>query len=154
MPTVIRHIYDGKQDEVSNATGVDFTGKVSLTKQSFKDDSDINNITKRYERTGALPDMIKENPKYGDFSSVPTFQEALEIVSLAEEQFNALDAHIRIRFQNDPAQFLAFATDKRNMSEMVKMGLAVEVQPEPTPSPAASAVAPGKAPAEGATKLK
>jgi len=148
MPIKIRHLYDEQQDTVSQQTGISFKNSPSRTKQSFKDDSDINNITQRYERTGALPDLIQANPRYGDFSDVPTFQEALEVVNLAEAQFSALDAHIRFRFGNDPAQFLAFATNNANLDEMVKLGLAKAK--DPTPSPAAPAVAPGTAPSEGA----
>jgi phage internal scaffolding protein len=148
--TTIRHIYDGKQDEVSQLTGLDCSkdGK-GRTKQSAAAECDINQITKRYERTGVLPDLIKTNPQYGDFSAVPDYMEAMTIVSLAEEQFSALDAHVRARFGNDPANFLEFATNQANMGELVKMGLAVEKQPDPTPSPAAPAVAPG-APGKGA----
>jgi len=150
MATVIRSIYDGQQDIVSQASGLDCSKDKGRTKQSMKDECDINKITARYERTGALPDMIREDPQYGDFSDVPSFQEALHLVSLAETQFGALDARVRARFENDPAQFLAFATDPANLGEMVKLGLAVE-RPSPTPSPAASS-APGDPASGGAVK--
>lgn len=95
----------------------------SLTKQSDLKDCDINSIFKKYERTGQLPDLIVKNGRYGDFTSVPDYQEALNIIQTASEQFNALSVEIRNRFANDPAQFLAFATDSRNMDELEKMGL-------------------------------
>lgn len=128
----IRHRYDGKQDEVSEMSSLSCKGDPGKTKQAHRDECDINKITAKYERTGQLPDLIRSNPRYGDFTDVPTYQEALDRVILAGEQFNALDAHIRARFGNDPALFLEFATDKRNMKELVKMGLAVE-QPLPPP---------------------
>lgn len=112
---------------------LDCSVEPSRTLQSDADSADINNILKRYERTGLLPEMIKVDPRYGDFSEVPTYQEALEIVSRSHEQFTNLDAHIRARFSNDPAEFLAFATNPDNMKEMVKLGLAIEKQPEITP---------------------
>lgn len=150
----IRSIYDGLQDLVSDAGGVDCTNSPSLTKQSFKDDTDINNITAKYERTGALPDMIKENPRYGDFSEAPDYQAALDTVMHAQAQFDALDARIRARFGNDPAQFLEFATNRENIDEMVKLGLAVRL-PEPPPAepPQAAPGSPGtqsQAPGQGA----
>jgi len=80
-------------------------------------------IMKRYEKTGVLPNMILKNPVYGDFSSVPNYQEALNIVRIAQEQFNGLDASVRNRFDNDPAKFLDFATNPENVEQMAKMGL-------------------------------
>lgn len=137
----IRSIYDGKQDEVSEMSGLSCEGDPGETKQSAKDECDINKITARYERTGALPDLIRQDARYGDFSNVPDYMTALNVVNLANEQFGALDAHVRARFDNDPSKFLAFATDKRNIGDMVKLGLATA--PAPTPVDPAPAVAPG-----------
>lgn len=148
----IRHVYDGKQDEVSQKSGLDFKNDRGLTKQSQKDDADINVITRRYEKTGVLPDLIRAEPRYGDFTDVPSYQASLHIVAHAEEQFAALDAHTRARFQNDPAKFLEFATNPASLDEMVKMGLATAKVENPTPSPAEPApVAPG-APTNGGAK--
>lgn len=95
------------------------------TKQSFRDECDINNIMRKYNKTGLLPDMIKANPRYGDFSSVLTYQESLQVVFEAQKQFENLPANVRARFGNEPAHFLAFANDPQNVSEMVSMGLAI-----------------------------
>lgn len=106
----------------------------SKTKQSFKEECDINNILARYQTTGVLPDLILENPQYGDFSEVPDYHQALNLVSKAHEQFASLDAQVRSRFDNDPAKFLDFATNPQNTHEMVKMGLAVARPTETTSS--------------------
>jgi len=145
---VVRYDGDGLNDSISQSTGLNCKDP-SLTKQSEMDACDVNLILKRYERTGALPDMIKENPQWGDFSALPDFQEAQAIVIHATAQFEALDAHVRARFANDPAQFLAFATDKANLEEMRKLGLAKPALPDAPP-----AVAPGAAAAaaDGAPK--
>lgn len=105
------------------ASDISFEGDKGLTKQSDARDCDINLLFKRFERTGQLPDVIARNGSYGDFSEVPDYQEACNIVMRANDQFNMLDAHVRNRFDNDPAKFLAFATDPQNMEEMSKMGL-------------------------------
>lgn len=105
---------------------------VSLTKQSMKDECDINNVLKRYETTGVLPDYIKENPQYGDFSDVGTFQEAMDTINRSMEQFNMLSAKVRDRFANDPVKFLAFVNDAQNIDEMVSLGLATK-RPESAP---------------------
>jgi len=98
----------------------------SRTHQSFKDECDINNILNRYARTGVLPQMIKSNPRYGDFATVQSYQDACNVVLLAQEQFNALDANVRDRFNNDPSKFLAFCSDEKNKAEMISLGLAVD----------------------------
>lgn len=126
----IRSIYDGKQDEMSEMSGLSCEGDPGKTKQSEKDSCDINIITARYERTGALPDMIKKNPRYGDFSDVPTYQAALDTVLHAETQFQSLDAKIRARFRNDPAELLDFVADPSNKEEIIKLGLAIARPPE------------------------
>lgn len=96
----------------------------SRTKQSFKEECDINNVMKKFERTGILPDLIKSNPQYGDFSDPLDFQESSNIVAHANEQFAALSAKIRDRFGNSPQAFLEFATNPENEREMVRLGLA------------------------------
>lgn len=108
----------------------------SLTKQYFKEECDINNILKKFNATGQLPDMIKQNPVYGDFSDVASFQEALSIVNHAYEQFEALPSTLRDRFANDPEKFLAFCEDGNNLEELVKLGLAKKVEKEGAPSSA------------------
>lgn len=102
--------------------------EIPRTKQQFKDECDIKNIMKKFETTGQLPDMIREDPKFGDFSSSTTYQEALNIIMHGETQFENLDAHVRKRFDNDPKKFLEFMNDQDNLEEIVDMGLAV-----PTP---------------------
>lgn len=69
-----------------------------------------------------MPDQAEK--KYGDFASVPDYQSAAQIYINAQNQFNSLDAHVRKRFNNNPAEFLEFASDASNVDEMVKLGLA------------------------------
>lgn len=105
------------------ASDLSFEGDKGVTKQSDAKDCDINLIFKRFERTGQLPDVILRDGRYGDFSAVPDYQEACQIVKTAEEQFSMLDVNIRNRFENDPEKFLAFVHDDKNLDEMEKMGL-------------------------------
>lgn len=103
--------------------------------QAGAEELEISYIMDKYKKTGVLPDLIAADPTYGDFSEPLDFIKAHEIVSKATEQFEALDSHIRTRFQNDPAEFLRFATDEANVEEMRKMGLAKPL-PEAAPAPA------------------
>lgn len=77
----------------------------------------------KYEKFGTLPQFIKGNPVYGDFASMPSFQEAFDIVAKAQDQFSKLSAKVRARFGNDPSNFLAFCGNPENKDEMRTMGL-------------------------------
>lgn len=114
-------IYNGKKYVRKNVKLV-FT-KPSMTKQSHKEECDINFVMRRFEKTGQLPDMIRADARYGDFSNVPDYQESLNVVFHAQEQFAALSAKVRARFDNDPSKFLEFASNPKNSMEMVKLGL-------------------------------
>lgn len=94
----------------------------SATKQSFKDECDINVIMKRYEQSGVLQHLARGEPQYVDASSLD-YQASMELVVAAREQFMALPSRVRERFQNDPAQMLAFVEDRANLDEARELGL-------------------------------
>ena len=113
-------IYDHKTGE--------FITPPSLTKQEFKRESDINNILKQYSKTGMLTHLNVRAAQgmYTDLPDALDFQESLGLVRDAEARFMTLPAKLRDRFGNDPAQFLAFATDPANLEEMRELGLAIK----------------------------
>jgi len=121
---------------------IDFSDSPSRAKQSFKEACDINNIAAKARQSGFLA-APQGSPLYGDFSGANDYREALHVVMRAEEQFSALPAAVRDRFQNDPAAFLAFATDSSNEEELIKLGLATRraaaEPPAPAPEPAKKA---------------
>lgn len=107
------------------------------TKQSFKAECDINNIMKRYLKTGILDFVSKHAPRYGD-CRVKDYQDSMLVVAEARSMFEAMPAELRARFNNEPAEFLAFMEDERNKPEAIKLGLLKEeVIPENT-APASS----------------
>lgn len=99
------------------------------TKQSFKNECDINQILARFKRTGVLDFQQKMQPQYGDCTGIE-FQEAQFIIAKANGMFAALPAHLRARFDNDPAKFLNFVNDKRNKNEAEDLGLLKEKENE------------------------
>jgi phage internal scaffolding protein len=109
---------------------------------------EISYIMDRYQKTGVLPELIKKDPEYADYSAVPDFLEAHAIVDKAYEQFESLDSHIRKRFENDPAQFLAFCNDPGNLDEMRTLGLA-KPAPEAPQEVAPPVTTPPPAPERG-----
>lgn len=105
------------------------------TKQSMAAACDINGIMARYLRTGAVDHFAKYEGTYG-FATSQTFHDAMNVVRRAEEMFEDLSAEVRTRFGNDPAAFLTFCSDEKNVEEMRKLGLAkAAVPPAAKPEP-------------------
>lgn len=97
-------------------------GGKSLTDQQYKDECDINRILKLYGATGRLPVNIREGVS-GDFSEVGDFQQCLDKVNRAKDEFQSLPSEIRQRFGNDPVAYVDFVLDPKNMEECVRLGL-------------------------------
>lgn len=96
----------------------------SMTKQSFKDQCDVNNILKRYRNAGVSPYQMPQPGSYQNCLGVTDYQTALHQIREAEASFGALPAELRKRFDNDPGLFLDFVHDPSNFDEMVELGLA------------------------------
>lgn len=97
--------------------------EASLTLQEYADESDLNKIMEKYAAgMGALP-VRDGTPMFGDFSDLPDFATAQQIVIDAQDRFDALPARLRDRFDNDPGALIAFLQDENNRSEAVALGL-------------------------------
>ncbi len=116
------------------------------TKQSFAEESNINLIMKKYEKTGMLDHLNKYDGKYGNFIAAPDYHTAMNQIRSAGEMFMEIPASIRSKFDNDPAQFLKFAQDPENFEAMKKMGLAKEMPDEEVVSEPPTPAAPPEAP--------
>lgn len=110
-------------DDVSYRVKFNST-KPSMTKQSFKNECDINQIMKKWQTTGAITHFKEKGGIYDDFTNIVDYQSALNAVMNADDSFMALPSSIRTRFQNDPQKFLEFATDPSNQEEIYALGLA------------------------------
>lgn len=107
--------------------------KPSLTKQSFRDECDINRIMQRFKKLCSSDYLQNFNNviggSYGDFSDVGDYRSALDQVMRAQGLFDALPAIVRKRFDNDPAFFLDFVSNPDNLEEMRSLGLVKPVSP-------------------------
>lgn len=112
------------------------------TKQSFKEECDINNILRKYS-LGIMPESSGPG-QYGDFSNVADYQTAVQSVMDANSAFAALPSQIRHRFEHDPTKLLAFLHDAKNRDEAIRLGLIPKphteapVASEPAPEPKAA----------------
>lgn len=105
--------------------GVTFT-EPSLSQQHFKDECDINNIMAKYAKTGVWGDPNNPSttqPMFDDFSTAEDFHSAQNFLAQAGQAFEALPAYLRKRFENDPAELLAFLDDESNREEAERLGL-------------------------------
>lgn len=93
------------------------------TKQSFKEECDINTIMARYQSTGEMPVLNVVAPQYLDVTEGFDFQSMQDQVIEARSLFMQLPSLLRNRFANDPAEFLAYVADPSNHEEMFKLGL-------------------------------
>ena len=100
--------------------------------QHYKEECDINNILKKYVKTGMVTHVAANEGRYADFSEVGTYHEALQRVL-------GLSPEVREFFEHDPAVFLDFIIDPENLDQIQELGLEGLVE-EPVatsePSPA------------------
>lgn len=98
-----------------------FTPGEDMTKQSFKDECDINNIMKRYQATGIIDHVRDASPQYLDATTFD-FQSAQNIIAEANSIFAAMPSQLRDRFHNDPVELLEFVHNPKNAQEAVSLG--------------------------------
>ena len=108
-----------------------FNDEPSMTQQQFKSQCDINQIIKKFEKTGLVTHLNHSQGQYGDFSKISNFQENLNMVMQAQMAFDALPAAVRKRFANDPSQLLDFIQDDSNYDEALKLGLVSQKESAP-----------------------
>lgn len=104
-------------------------GDELITKQSFADECDINNILDQYKRTGMISHIAKSAPKYLDLPAAADLQEAFEITSRAADAFASLPSLIRDSFDNDPVRFLAALEDPAKREVLEELGVYRKKQP-------------------------
>ena len=109
-----------------------FNSAPSLTQQQFKEEADINNIIASYNTTGLLTNPLVQSarqPMFGDFSNLPQDYMQLQNQLLqAQADFMDLPAKIRQRFNNNPAELIAFLQNSDNIEEAVELGLMEKFQ--------------------------
>lgn len=105
----------------------------SLTHQEFREESDINTIIDRFG-IGENPIEAHQWVTNIDIANAPdNYQDVMNQLNEARDQFMSLPAKVRSQFDNDPHRFVSFVSDPANGDEMVRLGLAV-VQEAPGPS--------------------
>lgn len=90
---------------------------VSLTKQAFKDECDIQKILAKAQKTGSIAHLTEHEGTYGDFAGYDLMEHAA-MLSRASEIFDDLPSEIRNEFSNEPAAFFEFVNDPENKDRL------------------------------------
>ena len=130
-----------------------------MTKQSFKDQTDINKIIKKAQVSGGLSHAMKyDEAVYGEFTGVDLLGAHLQ-VEKAKQIFADLPSEVRREFDQDAFKFAEFASDPKNIGRLAQLIPAIAApgdfrfpQPgdEPPPNRTEEVQAARKAAAEGA----
>lgn len=91
----------------------------TLTKQSFKDETDINKLLHRAQKSGSLSHLEKYEGVYGDFADFDFFEAQLNLTK-GREVFDALPSEIRNEFHQSPAEFFHYVNDPANADDLRK----------------------------------
>lgn len=118
MNVRIRSAYEPSED-----VGISFEGQDSLTQQHFKDECDVNNILARYDAELLLNSASGFSEEFVDLTDQGDYLDSMMKVVRAQEAFEAFPAKFRARFNNSPAEFLAFVDNPENNAEMISLGL-------------------------------
>lgn len=149
----VRSAYNYDRMQASDESGLRCED-VSLAKQAFADECDINTIVRRFGLTGELPAAFKA-PSYGDFEEVADFHTAMQAVRDAQESFMSMPPELRARFHNDPQELVEFVASEDNRAEAVKLKLVPEAVVEAAASlPGVGAVVAVPAPASSPAPVK
>lgn len=126
--------HDGKSFMVPNKKTGELEPEVTRTKQSHKDECDVNLILKswRYGDGKPITHVNEQVPTFGDFSAVQDFATAKQRVAAAEAEFANLPSDLRREMDNDPAKLLEYIEEASNYQEAVELGL---IDPEVDPPP-------------------
>jgi phage internal scaffolding protein len=128
-PVFMRTQYNYDHNAASNASGLSCQ-EPTRAQQHHKEECDINEILRRFGKTGQMPVNMSE-ALYPDFTDAVDYHTALNQIIASEREFDLLPATLRKRFDNDPANLVYFMQDKKNYQEAIELGLINAPKTEP-----------------------
>lgn len=115
---------------------LDCSDSENMTKQSHKEECDINNILTQFKRTGIIQHITQQQPIFTDLPDQMDYQQALHLQEQATEAFASLPSTVRRYFENNPAKLLNALGDPEQTSMLQELGiLARPEQPQPPGNP-------------------
>lgn len=104
-----------------------------MTLQEYAEEADVNVMLRKFGVTGVLP-VVDRKPFFADFSNIPDYQTALNMVKEMDAAFMQLPAEVRKAIDNDPARVEEWISNPENKEAALKMGL-LEREPVVEPIP-------------------
>lgn len=99
----------------------------SLTQKQFKNDVDVNNIIKKFKKTGQISHIRNTlNGVYSDLTHISDLLDMKLKVIHAEQAFMELPPKLRSKFRNDPAELISYLQNPSNHEEAIHLGLMVK----------------------------
>lgn len=87
------------------------------TKQSFKDETDIQKIMARADKAGTISHLQKYEGVYADYSDFD-FAQQINDLAKGRQIFEDLPAELRREFHQDPDEFFAYVNDPANIDKL------------------------------------
>jgi phage internal scaffolding protein len=102
----------------------------SMTDQTGLADADINVVWRRMMRGGQVP-LNHKKGVFGDFTNMPSYQDACQTIVNANNEFMKLPSDIRLKFENDPQRLMDYLNDPDKKEESYKLGLRLKDKEKP-----------------------
>lgn len=90
------------------------------TKQSFRDDTDINKMLAKAQRAGSIAHLQKHGAYYGDFSEIDNLLDAHLMYERGVEIFEDLPSELRREFGNSPTEFFNYVNNPENADKLAE----------------------------------
>lgn len=113
--------HNGDPDFVEYDVGT-VNNEPSMTQQHFASSCDINNLMSVYRDVSLIPSVNSAKAMYGDFTEIPDYQKAQQVMIDARKVWESLPDKWRQRFET-PFDFLRFVEDPRNREEADRLGM-------------------------------
>lgn len=101
----------------------DVQSSVGRTKQSLREECDINVIVARARQGAAVSHVARGVPTYMDVSEVGDYKSALDMLRATDKFFAGLPSKVRLEFGNDPAAFLDAMDTDEGRARLERAGL-------------------------------
>lgn len=101
----------------------------SMTDAQYTEDTDVNHIMRRYQKTGLITHISQKQGVYADVSDIPDLIQANQIAKDAMDAFMRLPSEVRLKFKNNPEEMINFLKNPQNHKEAVTLGLLVDKTP-------------------------
>lgn len=113
----------------------------SMTKQSFREEVDINRIVARAREGQMVAHVARGVPSYLDVSDVGDYKGALDMIRKTDAWFARLPAKVREVFKNDASEFLDAMDTDVGRAKLVELGVLPPIPETVSVPPVAAPVA-------------